>query len=102
MSLTVEQLHTILAADDPTDMWLLHEDGTITAEPDGPIDEYLRHDTWPRYLCRSESIDNLVAAMGEARTLQQVNMMINNLGAPPKPTPKALARSVAQALRSLA
>jgi hypothetical protein len=98
MALTVEQMQTILEHDSPTDMWLLHEDGTITAEPDGPIDEYLRHDTWPRYLCRSESIDNLVTAVGADRALQQVNMLINNnmLG---QPSPKMLARSVIQALK---
>ena len=92
-------MQTILASDAPTDMWLLHDDGSITAEPDGPIDDYLRPDTWPRYLCRSEAIDNIVTAMGAARALQQVNMIINTT-ITPRPTPKLLAQRVAQALKS--
>lgn len=99
--MTLDQLREILASDEPTDMWLLHEDGTITAEPedpDTPLDEYLRADTYPRYLCRSKAIEQLVTAMGEQRTLQQVNMMINTAVAP-KPSPKLLAQRVAQALK---
>lgn len=100
--LTLDQLHTILASDEPTDMWLLQEDGTITAEPEDPnkpLDDYLRADTYPRYLCRSKAIEQLVSAMGEKRALQQVNMMINTVVAP-KPSPKLLAQRVAQALKS--
>ena len=100
--ITLEQLREILASDEPTDMWLLHEDDTITAEPDNPdvpLDEYLRADTYPRYLCRSKAIEQLVTAMGEDRALQQVNMMINTAVAP-KTGPKVLAQRVAQALRS--
>lgn len=60
--ITLEQMRQILASDEPTDMWLLHEDGSITAHPetpDAPISFYLRPDTWPRYICRSMTVENL-------------------------------------------
>ena len=101
--ITLEQLQAILASDAPTDMWLLFEDGHIEARPetaDAPIDTYLDPNTWPRYVCRSEAVDNLVTAMGETRALNQVNMMLNTTVKPQSKGAK-LGAAIAETLTQL-
>ncbi|KIQ15345.1 hypothetical protein [Rhodococcus sp. MEB064] len=77
--LTVEQLQEILAHDGPTDIWLLEQDGSITVVPDQPIDEFQNPSTWPKYLARSGSIDNIVLGQGYEPALRFVNFTITTL-----------------------
>lgn len=100
--ITLDQMRTILASDEPTDMWLLHEDGSVTAQaetPSAPLDEYLRPDTFPRYICRSQAVDNLVAAMGEERALRAINMQLTVTT--PQTRTKRLAAGIAETLKGL-
>ncbi|WP_285189969.1 hypothetical protein [Rhodococcus sp. MEB041] len=77
--LTVAQLQEILAHDGPTDIWVLEQDGSITVVPDQPIEEFQNPATWPKYLARSGSIDNIVLGQGYVPALTFVNQIIDSL-----------------------
>lgn len=98
--LTVEQMQTILDHDGPTDIWLLELDGTITVVPDQPIEEYLNPATWPKYLARSASIENMDRRLGADKALAFVNRSIDLVvvGGSTQNLAAALGRRVAAAL----
>ena len=79
MALTEQQLQDILRHDEPTDIWLVDENGNVGAVPDQPVEAFLAPDTWPKYIARSQNIDLIVLSKGYVPALEYVNNIIDNL-----------------------
>lgn len=99
MALSREQLVEMLENDEDTDLWLLNADGTTSIVPDTDITRYQTHSAWPRYICRSESVNMWVNAVGVDQALTQINMLIESMIITP---PRSMVASVAAAAARLA
>lgn len=95
IELTLDQMIEMLRVGKSTDIWLLNEDGSTSIVPDQDISEFLHRLSWPKYICRSSSLDDHVRSRGPDAALKHVNDIIdgtiNNL------TPFKLAKLVAKA-----
>lgn len=98
MALTREQLVEMLEHDEDTDLWLLNSDGTTSIVPDTDITQYQTHTSWPRYICRSESVNMWVNALGVDQALTQINSLIDSMIVSP---PRSLTASIAAAARRI-
>lgn len=76
MALTKAQMLEMLEHDEDSDLWLLNEDGTTVIVPDQDITRFQDMTTWPRYICRSITVNNLVEGMGADNALAFVNNII--------------------------
>lgn len=80
--LTEADLRVALEADDPTDAWLLHEDGTTSLDPSDDITRFTVPGYWPRYLMRAGSATRTVDGFGDVEVgLAHLNAQLRrNLG----------------------
>ncbi|ORI13419.1 hypothetical protein [Rhodococcus sp. 1168] len=69
MALTADQLIEFLAhnADNSRndDIWLLHDNGDTEIVPDQDIAEFQNPHTWPKYICRSAAVNNIIQDRSE-------------------------------------
>ncbi|WP_032376714.1 hypothetical protein [Rhodococcoides fascians] len=95
MSLTLEQLVEILKDGRGEDIWLLNEDDSTSIVPDQDISEFLHRMSWPKYICRSSTLDGIVSSDGPYAALDYINTLVDativNM------TPFKLAKLVAKA-----
>lgn len=79
IEITLGELRKASNADDPTDAWLINEDGTTFLDPADDISRWTVKGYWPRYLMRAGSVNRIIeAAGGEEQALQQLNNTIKN------------------------
>lgn len=76
MALTKQQMVEMLENDEDSDLWLLNEDGSTAIVPNQDITKFQDMSSWPRYICRSVTVNNLVRGMGEDKALAFVNGII--------------------------
>lgn len=78
MKLSADQLIEMLEHDEPTDIWLLNEDGSTSIVADQDITEFQNPASWPRYICRSSAVDDHVADKGVEGALSYINFIIEH------------------------
>lgn len=77
IELTVEQLRVATEAADPTDAWLINEDGTTFLDPADDISRFCIQGYWPRYLMRAGSASRTVYECGgEEEAVAHLNGII--------------------------
>lgn len=81
--LTSEDLTVALDAADPTDAWLLHEDGTTSLDPSDDISRFTVPGYWPRYLMRAGSVQPMVDREGGIELVAKLltTVVVSNLQA---------------------
>lgn len=62
--ISVDDLTVAIEAADPTDAWLLHDDGSTTLDPSDDISRFTVPGYWPRYLMRAGSVQPLLDREG--------------------------------------
>ena len=78
MALTKAQMLEMLEHDEDSDLWLLDKHGQTLIVPDQDITRFQDLTAWPRYICRSITVNQLVSGMGEDQALAFVNQIIES------------------------
>ncbi|WP_395705000.1 hypothetical protein [Rhodococcus ruber] len=80
--LSEDDLRVALDAADPTDAWLLHQDGSTGLDPADDISRFTVPGYWPRYLMRAGSATRTVDEFGDpAAALAHLNTQLRaNIG----------------------
>ncbi|OOL31847.1 hypothetical protein GQ85_10960 [Rhodococcus rhodochrous] len=63
-TLSLPDLRVAIDAADPTDAWLIHQDGSTSLDPADDISRFTVPGYWPRYLMRAGSADRTVEVFG--------------------------------------
>lgn len=105
MALTTDQLIEILAHNTDNsrddDIWLLHDNGETEIVPDQYIAEFQNPYTWPKYMCRSGAVNNIIQDRGLYAGLDFLNFAIRLTGIEASSSPvKAMASLTRSAITS--
>ncbi|MGW5267272.1 hypothetical protein ACWEQ4_01345 [Rhodococcus sp. NPDC003994] len=58
------------------DIWVVHKNGQVSILPDQDVGPLQDPATWPKYIGRAGSLNNLVRANGPDQTLDFINKLI--------------------------
>ena len=84
-SIGYTQMYEMLDNDEDTDLWLLTEQGDTVIVPysgEEALAEYMNPNSWPRFICKSLTVNQLEQGLGPVAALTLVNDTIANIIVP--------------------